>query len=151
MSSENLSEIYFYNQSADFSLENETAMRDFLTEILKNHYSKDSFLINFIFLSVPDIEEMNKKYLGHEYPTDVITFDFSDDFGVFGGDIFVCPDVIMENTIHYQSEPALELIRVFCHGILHLLGFDDLTEERQIEMRGQEEQCLERYEKFEKL
>lgn len=145
MDEDNIQEIYFYSQTSDYTVENENTLSDFLKELLRHTYSKNSFLINYIFLDRKDISEMNKKYLNHEYPTDVITFDFSDDFGVFGGDVFVCPAVIRENAQEYGSVFEFELIRVMSHGILHLLGFDDVSEEALLEMREQEEICLEIY------
>lgn len=145
MSEENIQEIYFYSQSSNDSFENESQISDFLKELVHNIYLKDSFLINYIFLGKNDILEMNRKYLNHTYPTDVITFDFSDDFGVFGGDIFICPEVVRENALEYNTDYQMELIRVMSHGILHLLGYDDTSEEEQQEIREQEEICLEIY------
>lgn len=151
MIEEPIREISFYDQSADYSPENETMIQNFFGMLLHKHYGRDSYLINYIFLSMKDIEDMNRKYLHHEYATDVITFDFSDDFGVFGGDIFVCPEIVFENAKQYQTEPEMEILRVMCHGMLHLLGYNDTSEEEQIEMSTQEEICLGLYRKHENL
>ncbi len=142
MNDEQIHDIYFYSQSAD-TPDNEIIITDYLSYILRDIYLKEHFLINYIFLNKSDIEEMNRQYLKHDYPTDIISFDFSDDFGVFGGDIFLCPEVIQDNALEYNAEYETELIRVMCHGILHLLGYGDKTEEEQIEIREQEELCLE--------
>jgi len=113
--------------------------------ILVSIYKKDSYLLNYIFVSSEDIHELNKQYLGHDYSTDVITFDFSEDFGVFGGDIFICPEVVFENAGIYNALPEEELLRVICHGMLHLLGYDDKTEQDKARMLEQEEYCLEMF------
>jgi probable rRNA maturation factor len=145
MSETPIREISFYNQSADFSPENEADTQNFLDMLLQQVYNKESYLINYIFLNPKDIQEMNREYLHHDDATDVITFDFSEDFGVFGGDIFVCPEIVFENARQYQTEPEHEMIRVLCHGLLHLVGYEDKTDNGQIEMKAQEEVCLELY------
>jgi probable rRNA maturation factor len=145
MSETPIREISFYNQSADFSPENEADTQNFLGMLLQQVYNKESYLINYIFLNPKDIQEMNREYLHHDDATDVITFDFSEDFGVFGGDIFVCPEIVFENARQYQTEPEHEMIRVLCHGLLHLVGYEDKTDNGQIEMKAQEEVCLELY------
>jgi len=143
MNEPEINEVYFYFQSAESLPETEEYSGPFIKKLLEERYEKQNYLVNFIFLSKHDITELNKKFLDHDYPTDVLAFDFSDDFGVFGGDIFICPEVVCENAVDYGCESETELLRVMCHGMLHLLGFSDNTEDEQEIIRTEEEICLE--------
>jgi probable rRNA maturation factor len=148
MSDNFIQEIAFISQSSDGQADRSDALEKFIKEKLVVFYKKEEFVLNFIFLSIEDIVEMNKQYLNHDYPTDVITFDFSEDFGVFGGDIFICPQIIKENANLYYTEYDQELLRVVFHGILHLIGFNDKTDEEKEEMNEQEELLLEMYRNY---
>lgn len=97
--------------------------------------------INIIFCSDNYILDVNMKYLQHDYFTDIITFDYcEDDF--LSGDLFISIDSVKENAIYYGAEFEDELNRVIVHGILHLIGFDDHTEEQSREMRYKEDYYL---------
>ena len=98
--------------------------------------------INYIFVSDPFLLEMNKKYLNHHYHTDVITFDYSEK-GVVSGDIYISYDRLKDNAKEYGVPLVDELHRVMAHGLLHLMGYNDQTEEEQREMRSQEDICLD--------
>jgi probable rRNA maturation factor len=148
MSDNFIQEIAFISQSSDGQVDRPEFLEKFIKEKLVVLYKKEEFVLNFIFLSIEDIVEMNKQYLNHDYPTDVITFDFSEDFGVFGGDIFICPQIIKENANLYYTEYDQELLRVVFHGILHLIGFNDKTDEEKEEMIEQEELLLEMYRNY---
>ena len=87
-----------------------------------------------IQLTIPSI---NKDFLNHYYLTDVITFDRSGR-DVIKGDVFICPEVVFENALHYQVSRRNEMYRVMIHGILHLLGYQDHTEDLKQEMRQKE-------------
>jgi len=148
MSNTFLQEVCFIPQSSDSEIDSLEFLKVFIKEKLHSLYQKEEYLLNFIFLSIDDIVEMNKQYLNHDYPTDVITFDFSDEFGVFGGDVFICPQVVRENANLYYTEYEQEILRVIFHGILHLLGWNDKTEEEKDEMIEQEELLLEMYRNY---
>jgi len=142
MNEDNIKEIGFFVQSGNKEIVISDDIKFFLHTLLSQSYNKESYLLNYIFVSPEDITELNRQFLNHDYPTDVITFDFSDDFGVFGGDIFICPDVVFENAADFESEVMDELIRVMCHGLLHLLGYNDKADQERLEMLEQEEYCL---------
>jgi probable rRNA maturation factor len=94
--------------------------------------------ISFIFCSDDFLLDMNKKYLSHDYYTDVITFDNSEEH-VFAGDIFVSVDRVRENAELFEQSFIDELNRVMIHGILHLLGYDDATDSQKKIMRSKED------------
>lgn len=98
--------------------------------------------INIIFCSDNYILDINQKYLQHDYFTDIITFDYCED-NVLSGDLFISVDSVKENSIFYETEFENELKRVIVHGILHLVGYDDHTEEDIRMMRSKENYYLD--------
>jgi len=97
--------------------------------------------ISFIFCSDEYLLNLNRKFLSHDYYTDVITFDNSEQFS-FSGDIFISLDRVRENAVTYNQTFIDELHRVMIHGILHLVGYDDLSDEEQSIMRNKEDYYL---------
>ena len=98
--------------------------------------------INIIFCSDNYILDVNIKYLGHDSFTDIITFDYCEK-DVLSGDLFVSIDSVRENAGFYGTSFEDELNRVIVHGILHLIGYDDHTEEEVKQMRAKENYYLE--------
>lgn len=97
--------------------------------------------INIIFCSDNYILDMNQKYLGHDYFTDIITFDYCQG-DVLSGDLFISVDSVRENAKDFGQEFQQELARVMVHGILHLIGYDDHTKSQQKQMRAKEDYYL---------
>lgn len=98
--------------------------------------------ICIIFCSDNYILDVNIKFLGHDYFTDIITFDYCEG-NVLSGDLFISIDSVRENAEYYKTEFSDELNRVIVHGLLHLIGYDDHTEEEQKVMREKENYYLE--------
>ncbi len=98
--------------------------------------------ICFIFVSEKEILRINREFLKHDYFTDVITFSNNIKLLV-GGDIFICPKIVFVNAVSYGSDDYTELYRVMIHGILHLMGYNDGTEEEKRIMRGKEDFYLD--------
>ena len=98
--------------------------------------------INIIFCSDPYILEVNLKYLQHDYFTDIITFDYCEK-DILSGDLFISIDSVRENARYYGAAFEDELDRVMVHGLLHLIGYDDHTEEEIAVMRQKENYYLE--------
>ena len=97
--------------------------------------------INIIFCSDNYILDVNMKYLQHDYFTDIITFDYCEGNSL-SGDLFISIDSVRDNAAFYGTEFADELNRVIVHGILHLIGYDDHTDEEQKIMRSKEDYYL---------
>ncbi len=87
--------------------------------------------------------EVNRQYLDHDYYTDVITFDNSDQPQEIEGDIFISIDRIHDNASTLDEDFERELHRVMVHGLLHLCGLADKTDEQQKEMRAAEDKMLD--------
>lgn len=97
--------------------------------------------IAIIFCSDNYILDINRRYLGHDYFTDIITFDYCEG-DKLSGDLFISVDSVRENSIEYGTEFNDELNRVIVHGILHLIGYDDHTDEDVKMMRSKEDYYL---------
>ncbi|MDT3356112.1 MAG: rRNA maturation RNase YbeY [Bacteroidota bacterium] len=98
--------------------------------------------VNIIFCSDNYILDINQKYLQHDYFTDIITFDYCEN-DTLSGDLFISVDSVRENAIFYKTEFADELNRVIVHGLLHLIGYDDHSDEDIKVMRSKENYYLE--------
>ncbi len=97
--------------------------------------------INYIFCSDEYLLNINKQYLKHDYYTDVISFDYSED-DIISGDIFISVDTVKDNAKEYDVEFEKELARVMVHGVLHFIGYKDKTDEDAKQMRQKENQYL---------
>ncbi len=97
--------------------------------------------ISYIFCSDEYLLNVNQTYLKHDYFTDIITFDYTDATKV-SGDLFISIDRVRDNAQELNLSFEQELYRVIIHGVLHLLGLKDKTEEEAKEMRKAEEECL---------
>ncbi|HPS95671.1 MAG: rRNA maturation RNase YbeY [Bacteroidales bacterium] len=93
--------------------------------------------INIIFCSDEYLLELNKKYLSHDFYTDIITFDNCSN-QIISGDLFISIDRVRENSKTYSSSFDEELHRVIVHGLLHLLGYKDKTKAQSKVMREKE-------------
>ena len=98
--------------------------------------------VNIIFCSDNYILDVNVRYLGHDYFTDIITFDYCEK-DILSGDLFISIDSVRENALYYGVPFEDELDRVMVHGLLHLIGYDDHTPEQQAEMRAKEDYYLQ--------
>ena len=94
--------------------------------------------LEITLLSKEAISEMNLEYFDHDSPTDTISFNLTPDSTVTG-DIYLCPDVILQNSSTYSSEFNEELKIVLIHSILHLMGYTDDTPENYTHMKETQE------------
>lgn len=98
--------------------------------------------IAYIFCSDEKILEVNRQYLGHDYYTDIITFDYTVG-DVISGDIFISIDTVSSNAAELGIGFDKELRRIIIHGILHLCGFKDKQPDDKAEMTRQEDAALQ--------
>ena len=97
--------------------------------------------LNLIFCSDDYLLEINKKHLNHDYYTDIITFDYTDE--VVSGDLFISYDRVVDNANDNKVTIENELNRVVVHGTLHLLGYADKSDEEASKMRELENKYLD--------
>ena len=97
--------------------------------------------ISIIFVSDQYLLEMNQKYLNHDYFTDIITFDYCE-HNTISGDLFISVDRVKENADSFNVDELTEIHRVMIHGVLHLCGYKDKTDEEEKNMRLLENKYL---------
>jgi probable rRNA maturation factor len=99
---------------------------------------------NFIFCSDEYLRSINKKYLSHNYRTDIITFDLRVDKAIIA-DVFISVDRAKANALFYKVSTTSELLRLLIHGTLHLCGYDDKTTADFNQMKKLEEKYLKSF------
>jgi rRNA maturation RNase YbeY len=135
--------INFFNEDIDFTLESNARIKNWIRKVIQGKGFAEG-TINYIFCSDNYLLDLNVKYLEHDTYTDIITFDYTNE-KVLSGDIFISIDRVKENSENYNTSFHDELRRVIIHGILHLTGLKDKTESESLNMRKNENQCLELY------
>jgi rRNA maturation RNase YbeY len=112
------------------------------SEIRSNKYKLGD--INYIFCSDEYLFDINLKFLKHDFYTDVITFDYSEN-NVLSGDIYISTERVLNNSITFEQLYVDELVRVISHGMLHLLKYDDKEAEEVKEMRVKEADLVSKF------
>lgn len=136
-----MSEIQFFCEDISFTLPNQEAISRWLENVVKEEGYK-LVSINCIFCSDEYLHQINLQYLEHDYYTDIITFDNSDDETSIEGDLFISIDRITENAQSQTISIPEETHRVMVHGVLHLLGYKDKTDGEKESMRKKENAYL---------
>jgi probable rRNA maturation factor len=111
---------------------------------LNNHQTGH---LSFVFCTDDYLLDVNKKFLNHDYYTDIITFDYNES-NIVSGDFIISIDRVKENALIHKCTFHIELYRVIIHGVLHLLGFSDKTEIKQKKMRELENRYLAQYSEY---
>ncbi len=105
----------------------------------ENHQTGDLF---YHFCSDEFLLTVNRNFLQHDYLTDIITFPLSTRPEIISGEIFISVDRVRENAALLKTAFEEEFARVLIHGVLHLLGYNDHTDEEKLEMRAKEDYYL---------
>lgn len=100
--------------------------------------------INVVFCSDEALLKMNINFLQHDFYTDIITFDYSED-SIVCGDLFISIDRVVDNAEILSTDYSEELKRVCVHGVLHLCGYKDKSKEEEHQMRLKEDFYLKKY------
>lgn len=136
-----MQKINFFSEDISFNLKQKTVLRNWIQKVVSSKGAKIAE-INYIFCSDEYLKEVNIQYLQHDYYTDIITFDNSEEEHLLEGDIYISIDRVLENSQHFSKLFENELHRVMIHGILHLLGWGDKTQEEAEQMQQEEEASL---------
>ena len=122
-------------------------VRKLVSSVQKDLKKKINFIeINFVDEST--IVKINSEYLMHNYGTDVISFDYSNESNSFDGEIFICWEIAQKNSKRFNVSLDDELKRLIIHGMLHFSGFDDTTESLRKIMKQKEDELLEQVMNF---
>ncbi len=132
--------ITFHNDGTAYRLLHKTIVRGWIERVIKDE-GFEAGDIAFVFCSPAKHLDINRTYLGHDYPTDVITFDYTEP-PVVGGDIFIDPRTVADNARLFGVTSRDEMLRVLVHGVLHLCGHNDKTVAQQQAMRSLEDKYL---------
>jgi rRNA maturation RNase YbeY len=114
-----------------------------MAKILADH-NKTGGEINIIITNDYELTKINKKYLKRNNYTDIITFDYSLKNEI-NGELFISIERVQENAINYRVSEKNELLRVIIHGLLHLIGYDDIEKKKIKKMKSMENYYLENY------
>ena len=139
--------IRYFTEDTTFTLKGKRLISKWLKQVAQENGHVLGEL-NYIFCSDPYLLAINQQFLDHDYFTDIITFDNSDDFFLETGrkgvsaDIYISVDTVKANGAAYGEGFERELHRVIVHGLLHLVGYDDVSEWKQRRMRAAENRAL---------
>lgn len=132
--------IRFLNEDHPFRITNKLILKRWLNEVIAS-FGFSTGDIQIIFCTDEYLLNVNRKYLSHDYFTDIITFDDSSE-GKLNGDLLISIDRVKENSIEFGVSFEDELNRVIVHGILHLIGFKDKSNQEQKKIREAENRAL---------
>jgi probable rRNA maturation factor len=132
--------ITFQNSGVRLNLKDKKKLKAWIVSVIKNE-KKHCGQVNFLFTTDQDVLEKNQQFLSHSTLTDIITFDYTESNTV-NGDIIISIERVRENAAKFSSQFNDELRRVMIHGILHLCGYKDKSEEEKKLMRRREDRSL---------
>jgi probable rRNA maturation factor len=135
--------IKIYYEKEDFRLKGCRKFLKILKAVIESERKIEGDLC-LIFTNDKKIRELNVKYLNHNYFTDVISFDNSDENSI-SGEIYVSVDTVKINALNYNVSFNEEIIRVLVHGILHLCGYSDDNIRNKRRMRELEDVWIFKY------
>lgn len=136
----------FHEQKVKSKLLHRRALSQFLDALVHEQLEGIKRIsLTYIFVTDEALLEINQQFLNHDTYTDIVTFDLGETENELVGEIYVSIDRVAENAETFKTTYERELHRVIFHGTLHLCGYGDKTKEEQTEMRGMEDQCLNRY------
>ncbi|MFN4762046.1 rRNA maturation RNase YbeY [Gillisia sp. Q332] len=133
------SKINFYSEN-EFQLEHEKSYESWIERVIDSE-NKKLEEISYIFCDDDYLLDINMKYLDHDTFTDIISFDYSIG-NILQGDVYISTERVEENSREFNVSFEEELRRVIIHGVLHLCGYNDKTEEESSLMRLKEEEKL---------
>jgi probable rRNA maturation factor len=137
------SRVCFFFEYKKFTLKSREHLKTFIESVFRKHKKKVSS-INYIFCSDKRLLEINRQFLGHDYYTDIITFDLSET-DLIDAEVYISVERVKENARKLGTSLKSELHRVIFHGVLHLCGFPDKTFKQKQKMRQMEDLLLGQY------
>lgn len=102
-------------------------------------------VISLAVVDDPTMHDLNRKYLQHDYPTDVLSFVLEDDEDRLEGEIIISADYAAREAIQFGWTAQDEMLLYIIHGTLHLVGYDDLEPDLKAEMRAKEREYLAKF------
>ena len=129
-----------FSSQNDFVLEQSERVESWLKAAsLKESYGIDS--LGYVFCSDDFLLEINQQFLDHDTLTDIVTFDYTEGT-ILNGEIYISTDRVADNAKDFNVDFDTELRRVIIHGLLHMCGYGDKTEDEKSRMRSKEDEYL---------
>jgi probable rRNA maturation factor len=126
------------------SLQDRTKLKKFIEGAFRKEKKKLRSL-NIIFCSDNDLLVINRRYLKHDFYTDIITFELSENGEPIEGEVYISIDRVKDNSRKLKEPLRREFHRVIFHGVLHLCGYNDKSRTDSAKMRTNEEKLLIEY------
>lgn len=121
-----------------------STVHNFISKLKSDlNFEIDSLVINFV--TADQIKPINKEYLGHNYSTDIITFNYSGENYTLDGEIFISLDDASLFAKKYNVSLENEILRLIIHGFLHMVGYDDKVEKDKKKMKRLENSLVNKY------
>jgi probable rRNA maturation factor len=134
--------VLFFNADVKFVLQKKDKLKKWLSALAKSH-KKKIVSLNYIFVSDNFLLSINKKHLGHNTLTDIISFDYSIEKNTsIVAEVYISIPRVYENALIFKKTKSNELHRVMAHGLLHLCGFSDKSKAEKLRMQNEEENAL---------
>lgn len=137
------SEVSFHFLSP-VSLRSRKELKQFLIKMIRTE-SASAARLSFVFCSDRYLLKLNRKFLAHDFFTDILTFPLDSADGIIQGELYLSIDRIRDNAKQLSVSANQELHRVMFHGVLHLCGYKDKTARQISEIRQKEDLYLKRY------
>lgn len=134
--------ISFINENIKMPKLDRKAVRAWIAAVAATYEGRKVGSLNYIFCNDDRILEVNKQFLGHDFYTDIITFDYSEP-GVVSGDMYISLDTVLTNSEKFHTSYDKELMRVIIHGVLHLCGINDKGRGERAIMEAAENRALD--------
>ncbi len=134
--------IHYHHDDTNYRFSDRRRINRWLREVAESE-GYNLIDLGVIFCSAERLLAMNREFLGHDYFTDIITFDDSAlDEGVVAGELYIDVDTVADNARLYDTTPLREMHRILAHGVLHLCGQGDKNPEDSATMRSKEDRYL---------
>ncbi len=133
-----------FHQLVNIRLEKRNDLKLFISDMFSKNGHK-IFELDIIFCDDSYLLDINRRFLKHDYYTDIITFNLTEKGKYMCAEIYISKDMVLENAKNQQVSFINEIHRVIFHGVLHLLGYDDETAVKKSEMRKMEDAWLKKY------
>lgn len=117
--------------------------------LVKNLSLELNFILETLDINIVDSKtllQVNIDFLGHNYDTDIITFNYSDNIDILNGELLISYDMAVENAKRFNCSLNSEIIRLVIHGILHMTGYDDMNPEDRKKMKRKENYFVKLFE-----
>jgi rRNA maturation RNase YbeY len=138
--------IKFFYDGINFRIIRSGGKKIFLEKVIADENKIPGDLV-FIFTNDENILEINRKFLEHDYCTDIISFDYSEG-NIVNGEIYVSIETVRRNAIELKVLKDEEIMRVIIHGVLHLCGYRDTKSNERKKMFLRQEKLLQEYKKL---